>query len=114
LRRELISRSTIVSTTAGDVAYFESMLDSIERDQCIDRGRVFVTGFSMGGYMSNPLGCQLGRAKLRAIARIRVARTLALVRAAGCRRSYRAWKSNGCANACAIASGIRSGAIPLK
>jgi poly(3-hydroxybutyrate) depolymerase len=29
---------------------------------------VFVTGFSMGGYMSNQLGCQLGRARLRAVA----------------------------------------------
>jgi poly(3-hydroxybutyrate) depolymerase len=66
--RNVCPPGNFVSTTADDVAYFDAMLDSIEHDQCIDRGRVFVTGFSMGGYMSNQLGCQLGRARLRAVA----------------------------------------------
>jgi poly(3-hydroxybutyrate) depolymerase len=66
--RNVCAPGNLVSTTADDVAYFDSMLDDIERDQCLDRGRVFVTGFSMGGYYSNQIGCQLGRNRLRAIA----------------------------------------------
>lgn len=66
--RNVCPPGNFVSTGADDAAYVEAMLDDIERDQCLDRGRIFVTGFSMGGYMSNQLGCQLGRAKLRAIA----------------------------------------------
>jgi polyhydroxybutyrate depolymerase len=66
--RNVCPPGNFVSTTADDVGYLEAMLDDIENDQCLDRARVFVTGFSMGGYMSNQLGCQLGRARLRAIA----------------------------------------------
>jgi poly(3-hydroxybutyrate) depolymerase len=66
--RNVCPPGNFVSTTADDVAYLDAMLNDIENDQCLDRGRVFVTGFSMGGYMSNQLGCQLGRARLRAVA----------------------------------------------
>jgi polyhydroxybutyrate depolymerase len=66
--RNVCPPGNFVSTAADDVAYLDAMLGDIENDQCLDRGRVFVTGFSMGGYMSNQLGCQLGRARLRAIA----------------------------------------------
>ncbi|HET6333284.1 MAG TPA: PHB depolymerase family esterase [Polyangiales bacterium] len=66
--RNVCPPGNFVSTTADDVAYLDAMLNDIEIDQCLDRGRVFVTGFSMGGYMSNQLGCQLGRARLRAVA----------------------------------------------
>jgi poly(3-hydroxybutyrate) depolymerase len=66
--RNVCPPGNFVSTTADDVAYLDAMLNDIETDQCLDRGRVFVTGFSMGGYMSNQLGCQLGRARLRAVA----------------------------------------------
>ncbi|HKU42947.1 MAG TPA: hypothetical protein VJR89_32530, partial [Polyangiales bacterium] len=66
--RNVCPPGNFVSTGADDVAYLEAMLDDIERDQCLDRGRVFATGFSMGGYFSNELGCKLGRNGLRAIA----------------------------------------------
>lgn len=66
--RNVCAPGNLVDTNADDTAYFNAMLDAIERDQCLDRERVFVTGFSMGGYYSNEIGCQLGRARLRAIA----------------------------------------------
>ncbi len=47
-----------VAGTADDFAFVESILNDIEADQCLDRSHVFVTGFSMGGYFSNHIGCQ--------------------------------------------------------
>lgn len=43
------------STT--DVAFFDAMVDEISADYCVDASRVFATGHSYGGYMSNLLGC---------------------------------------------------------
>jgi polyhydroxybutyrate depolymerase len=56
-----------VAGTADDFGFVEAMLDSVEADQCIDRSRVFVTGFSMGGYFSNHIGCQRGNSLVRAV-----------------------------------------------
>jgi polyhydroxybutyrate depolymerase len=66
--RNVCAPGNLVSTSNDDIAYLDAMLDDIERDQCIARGKVFATGFSMGGYFTNELGCQLGRQRLRAIA----------------------------------------------
>ncbi|HKP55973.1 MAG TPA: hypothetical protein VJV78_04610 [Polyangiales bacterium] len=66
--RNVCPPGNFVSTGADDLSYIDGMLDDIEHDQCLDRGRVFATGFSMGGYFTNQVGCQLGRDKLRAIA----------------------------------------------
>jgi polyhydroxybutyrate depolymerase len=41
-----------------DTAFVEAMIDDIDADQCIDRDRVFMTGFSMGGYFSNHVACE--------------------------------------------------------
>lgn len=57
-----------VSTTQDDEAYVEQMLADVEEDQCVDKERVFATGFSMGGYFSHELGCKLGKKVFRAIA----------------------------------------------
>jgi len=43
-----------------DVKYFSALLDLLEQDLVVDRGAVFVTGFSMGGMMTVNLICQLG------------------------------------------------------
>ena len=43
---------------ADDLSFVQDMLDVLEREYCIDRGHVFATGFSMGGYFSNHLACQ--------------------------------------------------------
>lgn len=40
-----------------DVDFALAMLDHLERSYCVDRARVFSTGFSNGGYFSHVLGC---------------------------------------------------------
>ncbi len=41
-----------------DTALFDAVLDTVAADYCIDRDRVFSTGHSYGGFMTNTLGCQ--------------------------------------------------------
>lgn len=50
-----------------DFAFFDALLATLETNYCIDRDRIFSTGHSFGGYMSNALGCGRGDV-LRAIA----------------------------------------------
>jgi poly(3-hydroxybutyrate) depolymerase len=50
-----------------DVQLFDDLLVRIGADYCIDEGRIFSTGHSYGGFMSNALGCFRGDV-LRAIA----------------------------------------------
>ncbi|APR76285.1 Hypothetical protein A7982_01632 [Minicystis rosea] len=52
-----------------DVALFDALLSSVEDAYCVHTDRVFSTGYSHGGYMSNLLGCVRGD-KLRGIAPI--------------------------------------------
>jgi polyhydroxybutyrate depolymerase len=40
-----------------DMAFFDAMLAATQDTLCIDAERVFSTGHSFGGYMSNALGC---------------------------------------------------------
>ncbi|HVN84110.1 MAG TPA: hypothetical protein VMW17_04605 [Candidatus Binatia bacterium] len=40
-----------------DVQFVRQLLDQLEHTYCIDRARVFATGFSMGAYFSHLLGC---------------------------------------------------------
>jgi polyhydroxybutyrate depolymerase len=40
-----------------DLAFVTHVLDELERTYCIDRARVFATGFSNGAFFSNILGC---------------------------------------------------------
>ena len=42
-----------------DVGFVGAMLDAIEGQTCIDRKRVFATGFSNGGMLSHRLACQM-------------------------------------------------------
>jgi polyhydroxybutyrate depolymerase len=58
----------LVAGVEDDFAFVRKMLESIEADQCVDHGRVFTTGFSMGGYFSNHMGCQNGKSLVRAVA----------------------------------------------
>jgi polyhydroxybutyrate depolymerase len=39
-----------------DLVFFDQMLDKLGREYCIDLGRVFATGHSAGGMMTNRLG----------------------------------------------------------
>lgn len=49
-----------------DFAFFDALLADLNARLCIDQGRIFSTGHSFGGYMSNQLGCYRGDV-LRAI-----------------------------------------------
>lgn len=40
-----------------DVAFTAALLDQLERDYCVDRRRVYATGFSNGAYFSQLLAC---------------------------------------------------------
>ena len=43
-----------------DVAYVSDVIDHVASRMCIDRARIYATGFSGGGRMSSLLGCKLG------------------------------------------------------
>ncbi len=45
-------------TGGRDIAFFDALLARIQATTCTDPSRVFVTGFSYGGYMSNTVGCK--------------------------------------------------------
>ena len=44
---------------ADDVGFTAEILDRVEADLCIDRSRIFVSGFSNGGMFAATLGCAL-------------------------------------------------------
>jgi poly(3-hydroxybutyrate) depolymerase len=50
-----------------DLPFFDALLDEVGKSSCVDLARVFSTGHSFGGYMTNTLGCQRSQV-LRAIA----------------------------------------------
>ncbi|HMI94158.1 MAG TPA: PHB depolymerase family esterase, partial [Polyangiales bacterium] len=54
-----------VMADTDDQSFVTALIDFVEKDQCIDRAHVFMSGFSMGGYFSNETGCQ--RSEIRAI-----------------------------------------------
>jgi polyhydroxybutyrate depolymerase len=47
------------NTDGRDVAFTKAMIDWIETNYCVDKKRLFSTGMSYGGMMSNTLGCQM-------------------------------------------------------
>jgi len=42
-----------------DVAFVEALLDQVEADLCVDRNRIFATGYSGGAMLSSLLACRL-------------------------------------------------------
>lgn len=46
-----------LSPTGNDFAFFDALYDHLLGNLCVDTDRVFSTGHSFGGYMSNYLGC---------------------------------------------------------
>jgi poly(3-hydroxybutyrate) depolymerase len=57
------------NTNGRDIAFLRAMLDWLDTNYCIDKGRIFSVGFSYGGIMSDTIACQLG-STFRAIAPI--------------------------------------------
>ncbi len=58
-----------------DLAFVRALLDAVEQERCIDRRRVFATGFSNGAFLANLLGCVLAD-RLAAVAPVAGARAL--------------------------------------
>lgn len=48
------------STTEHDLHFFDSMLETVSAQYCVDKSRVFSYGFSMGAYFTNLLSCERG------------------------------------------------------
>jgi polyhydroxybutyrate depolymerase len=55
------------NTGGQDVAFVKALYAQLQSQLCLDEHRVFSTGMSYGGIMSNTLGCQMGDV-IRAIA----------------------------------------------
>jgi len=49
----------VANWRADDVKYVADVIDHVAARSCIDRSRVYATGFSGGGRMSSLLGCRL-------------------------------------------------------
>lgn len=47
------------NTGGRDIAFVRAMIDWLGQSYCIDASRIFSTGFSYGGIMSNTIGCQM-------------------------------------------------------
>lgn len=56
-------------TSGRDVDFARALVDSLRASYCVDETRIFSAGVSMGGYLSNQLGCLMGD-RFRAIASV--------------------------------------------
>ena len=59
----------VLNGTVNDVGFLTALIDTISAQYTIDPQRIFVCGFSMGGFMSQRLACQLGN-KITAVASV--------------------------------------------
>lgn len=48
------------NTGDRDTRFLRAVISEVQQGACIDTQRVFATGFSFGGMMSNAIGCQMG------------------------------------------------------
>lgn len=64
-----LSQAYYASETRNDVGFLSSLIDTVSKNFNIDSNRVFSTGFSMGGFMTNRLACELSN-KIAAIASV--------------------------------------------
>lgn len=55
------------NTGDRDIRFMRAMINEVQQSVCTDTKKVFATGFSFGGMMSNAIGCQMGDV-VRAIA----------------------------------------------
>jgi poly(3-hydroxybutyrate) depolymerase len=47
------------NTNGQDIAFTKAMISALESNYCVDKARLFSTGFSYGGIMSDTIGCQM-------------------------------------------------------
>ncbi len=58
-----------VSSSRDDVGFLRALLDTVSNHYNVDSNRVYSTGFSMGGFMTNKLACEMSD-KIAAIASV--------------------------------------------
>jgi len=49
-----------VAPTNGDVPLVKALVADLSAELCVDETRIFATGYSAGGFLSNNVACQLG------------------------------------------------------
>lgn len=49
----------VTGSSADDISFLSALIDTLMQDYNIDPNKIFFTGFSMGGFMSNRLACEL-------------------------------------------------------
>jgi polyhydroxybutyrate depolymerase len=64
--------ASLEKNPAGDVAFFDQLLDKLAAAYSIDANRIFVAGYSDGGLMAFRLGCSMGK-RIAAIAAVAAA-----------------------------------------
>jgi poly(3-hydroxybutyrate) depolymerase len=57
---EVDGRTTWRFPTEENLAFFDAMVSELSANLCVDRARIFASGFSSGGFFSNTLGCRRG------------------------------------------------------
>jgi hypothetical protein len=60
---QLLQLNSCFSTSSHDspeVPYFDEVLKQVSDNYCIDKGQVFVAGYSSGSWLTHLLGCQRG------------------------------------------------------
>ncbi len=57
----LFGGAAVPAGSPNDVSFIEKLVDSLEQNYCIDRNRVFATGFSGGARMASQLGCDASK-----------------------------------------------------
>jgi hypothetical protein len=60
---QLLQKDSCFSTSAHDspeIPYFDEVLKEVSDNYCIDKGQVFVAGYSSGSWLTHLLGCQRG------------------------------------------------------
>jgi poly(3-hydroxybutyrate) depolymerase len=73
-----------------DLPFFDAMVTEIAGARCVDQKRIFATGHSFGGYMTNLVGCLRGDV-VRAIAPV----SGGLVASGACKGPVAAWLAHG-------------------
>jgi polyhydroxybutyrate depolymerase len=58
-----------LNPTVDDVGFLNALMDTVAAEYNIDQQRLYATGFSMGGFMSNRLACELNN-RIAAIASV--------------------------------------------
>lgn len=57
---ELCGLGGLANGTSDDIGFVKAVVADLQVSQCVDEEAVFATGFSLGAYFTNHLGCQAG------------------------------------------------------